>query len=480
MKIEKFKVLLYLKKSGMDKNGKAPIMGRITVNRTMAQFSCKLSCTPSLWNPRASRLEGKSKEAVETNKDIEQLLLSIQKAFDVLVEKRTDFEAKDVKEALQGSVKTQTTLLSFVDEHISELSTHEGIDMSKSSVWTYRKIRKNLAEFIGEKYRLTDLAFGQLTEPFISDFHHYLLDEKGFSSGTITIYVSLFKKMCRIAFEDINENFGEEYKLFLKRDQGRIDSYVNHCLLWLNMLMYKAVDRSIIRFNPIAKIGYEKKAAPKMTHISKADFIRMLSTPMADERTELARRCFIFASLTSLSYIDVKKLYPHHISENAEGRKFIRKEREKTGVEFFVPLHPIAEKILSLYNTMDDSKPVFPLGEKKDIYLDVHTLGMVLGISNKLGFHASRHTFGVLMLNEDIPIGSIAKMMGHADITSTQVYAQVTEQKISNDMDKLIAKRERNRLSNEKTIHIVISCITASITRASSYQTGMIIGVMSK
>lgn len=123
MKIEKFKVLLYLKKSGMDKNGKAPIMGRITVNRTMAQFSCKLSCTPSLWNPRASRLEGKSKEAVETNKDIEQLLLSIQK------------------------------------------------------------------------------AFGQLTEPFISDFHHYLLDEKGFSSGTITIYVSLFKKMCRIAFE---------------------------------------------------------------------------------------------------------------------------------------------------------------------------------------------------------------------------------------------------------------------------------------
>ena len=152
-------------------------------------------------NLRASRLEGKSKEAVETNKDIGQLLLSIQKAFDVLVEKRTDFEAKDVKEALQGSVKTQTTLLSFVDEHISELSTHEGIDMSKSSVWTYRKIRKNLAEFIGEKYRLTDLAFGQLTEPFISDFHHYLLDEKGFSSGTITIYVSLFKKMCRIAFE---------------------------------------------------------------------------------------------------------------------------------------------------------------------------------------------------------------------------------------------------------------------------------------
>ena len=98
MKIEKFKVLLYLKKSGLDKNGKAPIMGRITVNRTMAQFSCKLSCTPSLWNPRASRLEGKSKEAVETNKDIEQLLLSIQKAFDVLVEKSTDLPIPTIRD----------------------------------------------------------------------------------------------------------------------------------------------------------------------------------------------------------------------------------------------------------------------------------------------------------------------------------------------------------------------------------------------
>ena len=73
--------------------------------------------------------------------------------------------------------------------------------MSKSSVGLTERFARISLSSSGEKYRLTDLAFGQLTEPFISDFHHYLLDEKGFSSGTITIYVSLFKKMCRIAFE---------------------------------------------------------------------------------------------------------------------------------------------------------------------------------------------------------------------------------------------------------------------------------------
>lgn len=81
MKIEKFKVLLYLKRSGTDKNGKTPIMGRITVNRSVAQFSCKLNCSEKLWNPRESRLNGKSKEAVETNAKIDRLLVSIHKAF---------------------------------------------------------------------------------------------------------------------------------------------------------------------------------------------------------------------------------------------------------------------------------------------------------------------------------------------------------------------------------------------------------------
>ncbi len=84
MKVEKFKMLLYLKKSGPDKSGKAPIMGRITVNRTMAQFGCKLSCTPELWNPRESRLNGKSKEAVETNAKIEKLLLAYLRKKDLL------------------------------------------------------------------------------------------------------------------------------------------------------------------------------------------------------------------------------------------------------------------------------------------------------------------------------------------------------------------------------------------------------------
>ena len=375
MKIEKFKVLLYLKKSGMDKNGKAPIMGRITVNRTMAQFSCKLSCTPSLWNPRASRLEGKSKEAVETNKDIEQLLLSIQKAFDVLVEKRTDFEAKDVKEALQGSV------------------------------WTYRKIRKNLAEFIGEKYRLTDLAFGQLTEPFISDFHHYLLDEKGFSSGTITIYVSLFKKMCRIAFE-----------------RG----------LCKNLLFAHY------------RVGTPRVTTPKA--LSMSDFIKIRDVELPEDKPRLSvsRDLFLFACYAGTAFIDTVSITKANVKVLEDGDKWLIYNRKKTGTLARVKLLPEALELMAKYE--DGARDtLFPLLSTNRVRIDLITICKLAETSKTYSYHSGRHSFASLItLEAGVPMETICKMLGHKDVKMTQRYARVTQKKLFEDMDKFIAATEKD------------------------------------
>ncbi len=53
-------------------------------------------------------------------------------------------------------------------------------------------------------------------------------------------------------------------------------------------------------------------------------------------------------------------------------------------------------------------------------------------------FHGFCHSFGTLTLEAGIPIESIAKMMGHSSIASTQIYVQITDQKIAKDMDRLI------------------------------------------
>ena len=65
-----------------------------------------------------------------------------------------------------------------------------------------------------------------------------------------------------------------------------------------------------------------------------------------------------------------------------------------------------------------------------------------LFLAQPITFHMARHSFGTLTLTAGIPIESIARMMGHTNIDSTQVYAQVTDRKISSDMDRLMERRK--------------------------------------
>lgn len=144
----------------------------------MAQFSSKLSCTPELWNPRESRLNGKSREAVETNAKIEKLLLDINAAFDSLMERKVDFDATSVKDAFQGSMNTQMTFLKMADAVRDEVKSRIGIDRAKGTYPAYDYTCRTLREFIETKFKTKDLAFGQLTEQFIHDYENFILDEK--------------------------------------------------------------------------------------------------------------------------------------------------------------------------------------------------------------------------------------------------------------------------------------------------------------
>ena len=147
-----------------------------------------------------------------------------------------------------------------------------------------------------------------------------------------------------------------------------------------------------------------------------------------------------------------------------DGQRYIRKERQKTKAEFVVPLHPIAEAIINYYRkelarneeqqTVKEKGDslVFPHECSRSVINDrLSIVGKACGIKERLSFHMARHTFGTMTLNAGIPIESIAKMMGHASISSTQIYAQVTDKKISEDMDRLIAKQsEMKREPTEK------------------------------
>jgi len=402
MKVEKFKVLLYLKRSGLDKSGKAPIMGRITVNRTMAQFSSKLSCTPELWNPRESRLNGKSKEAVEINAKIDKLLLAINLAFDSLLERKIDFDATAVKEAFQGSVETQMTLLRRLDIHIEDMQSRIGIDVAKSSMSTYIYTRRYLGEFIKKRFKVEDLAFGQLNEHLAYEFQEYVLKDKGLAVDTARHYLAILKKICRLAFKE-----GHSEKRY----------FVNF------------------------KLPKENRKAPRA--LSREDFekIRDLEIPASRVTHNIARDLFLFACYTGVPYADAVSITDDNIYTDDNGAlwlKYLRKKNEHLGR---VKLLPEAIALIEKYRS-NERKELFPMIHHPNLRRHMKGLRDLAGIKTDLVYHMGRHTFGSLItLEAGVPIETISKMLGHTNLTTTQLYAKVTPKKLFDDMDTLLSRK---------------------------------------
>ena len=399
MKVEKFKVLLYLKRSGLDKSGKAPIMGRITVNRTMAQFSSKLSCTPELWNPRESRLNGKSKEAVEINAKIDKLLLTINTAFDSLMERKIDFDATVVKEAFQGSVETQMTLLRRLDIHIEDMQSRIGIDVAKSSMSTYIYTRRYLGEYIRKRFKVNDLAFGQLNEQMAYEFQEYVLKDKGLAVDTARHYLAILKKICRLAFK---EGYSEK--------------------------------RYFVNF----KLPKENRKAPRA--LSREDFekIRDVEIPASRVTHNIVRDLFLFACYTGVPYADAISITNDNLYTDDNGAlwlKYMRKKNEHLGR---VKLLPEAIALIEKHRS-DERKELFPMIHHPNLRRHMKGLRDLAGIKTDLVYHMGRHTFGSLItLEAGVPIETISKMLGHTNLTTTQLYARVTPKKLFDDMDIFI------------------------------------------
>ena len=399
-----FSVLFYINRNKVKADGTTAVLCRISIDGKNPVITTGIYCRPEDWNTKKGEVK-----TVRENNLLKEFRKRIEQTYEHILKEQGVISAELLKNTLAGVYAVATNLLQGGEAERERLRLRS---LEINSTSTYRQ--------------------SKTTQSNLRDF----VNSRGLED---------------IPFSDITEEFGESFKIFLKKELGYSVCHVNHCLCWLNRLVYIAVDQEVLRSNPMEDVEYEKKAPPKLKHISRNELKRIMETPMPDHRQELARRAFIFSSFCGLAFVDVHNLYPRHIGKTAEGRQYIRTNRAKTDVETFIPLHPVAQQILSLYNTTDDSKPIFPLPSRDVIWHEIHEIGFATGIEENLSYHMARHSFGTLLLSAGIPIESISKMMGHTNISSTQIYAKVTDQKISEDMDKLMSRKKKPAIRLSKT-----------------------------
>ena len=394
-----FKILFYINKQKTKTDGKIVIFCRITIDGKSTVMTTGEECLPAEWN---------SRQGVTGEKEINQRLAAfrelVEKTYAEILTKDGVVSPELLKNCLQGAVATPTTLLAMSEAELQSVKVCVGKSRSEGTYRNHTYSDKMLRDWIEDKGR-KDILIDAVTGDLFEEFRFYL-KKKRFAAKT-----------------------------------------VNRHLCWLSRLMYRAVSKRIIRYNPFEDATYEKEER-KIRFLQKSDIAKLMALKVNDREAEQARQMFLFSCFTGLAIADMERLKFSHIQTSVDGRRYIRKERQKTKVESIVPLHPIVEEILSRCREGQTVKEegeglVFQRGcSRSAMNNKLSTVGLACGIRQRLSFHTARHTFGTLSLSAGIPIESIAKMMGHASISSTQIYAQVTDKKISEDMDRLIRKQQ--------------------------------------
>lgn len=163
-----FKVLFYVNGS-KEKNGIVPIMERVTINGSVAQFSCKQSIHKDLWNVKSNRAKGKSKESRDINLALDNIKAQIIKHYQRISDREAFVTAEMVRNAYQGIGTEYETLLRAFDKENEAFAKRVGKDRSLSTYQKHLTVKKYLAEFIKVHYKRTDIAMNELTEDFIRD-----------------------------------------------------------------------------------------------------------------------------------------------------------------------------------------------------------------------------------------------------------------------------------------------------------------------
>ena len=385
-----FKVLFYVNGS-KEKNGIVPIMGRVTINGSVAQFSCKQTIPKTLWDVKGNRAKGKSAEAREINLALDNIKAQIIKHYQRISDREAYVTAEMVRNAYQGIGSEYETLLGAFDKDNITFQKRVGTDRVKGTYLARVRARNHVAAFIKVNYKRSDLSMLELTPDFIKEFAVFLSTDRGLQNGSIW----------------------------------------TNCM-WLKGVVMRAHFNGLIPRNPFAQFHISPNIKER-EYLTEDELKTLMTHEFADSKLSYIRDIFVFASFTALSFVDIKELTTDDIVE-VNGDKWIISKRHKTKIPFQVKLLDIPLQIIKRYEPFQTDKSIFPNLNYWSICKPLKKMIKECGIRKAISFHCSRHGFATLALSKGMPIESVSRVLGHTNIVTTQLYAKITTQKIDHDL----------------------------------------------
>lgn len=318
--------------------------------------------------------------SIELNALLDGQMANIQKFVLELVHNNQPFDFEKLDAFLEKSTASKS-FIEFVRTRIEDRA-----DLEESTRKQHRTLLQSLEKF-GKINYIDDLTKANIT--LYDDFLH----QQGISQPTIYNYHKRLKRY-----------------------------------------LHEAMKFGLLDADPYIGLHFERGKFEKRKYLTEEELEMIRSCKINIPSIDRVRDLFLFQCYTGLAYADFEKFDFERDVEERNGKFIVSDRRKKTNEDYKIVLLTPAIEILKKY---DYKLPVIS-NQQYNIMLKV--VAQYAGIDKNITTHMGRHTFAVFALNNGVPIEIVAKMLGHTNIRTTQIYAKVLNSEVEKGFELLESK----------------------------------------
>ncbi|WP_296122627.1 site-specific integrase [uncultured Bacteroides sp.] len=376
--------LVYNRKKSLNKKGMALVQVEAYLDRKKKYFSTKVYLKPEQWDNKKLIVKNHP-NADALNRLIYEFMAMIEKKELELWQRGKRISLELLKEAL-GTSEDKTSFILFFRQEVANSSLKESTKRNHLSTLALLQQFKK------------DVTFSDLTFEFISSFEHFL-QSNGYHTNTIAKHMKHLKRHINTA---INKDYMEIQKYAFRK--------------------YKI-----------------KTVENKHTHLSPEELEKLEKLKLTGRfaRMQKTLDAFLFCCYAGMRYSDFVNLSPDNIVEIRQEIWLIYKSI-KTRTEVRLPLYLLFEGkgIVILDKYRDDLQGFFHLKDNSNVNKELIVISRLAGVAKRISFHTARHTNATLLIYNGVNITTVQKLLGHKSVKTTQVYTNIMDITIVNDLEK--------------------------------------------
>lgn len=371
----------------------APLYCRLRIDGQVAtDFSTGITVATSKWNQKEQRIRGASAEVQADNQSLENIRTDLKDIFNQLGALSKPRSAQIVRNLYVSKATGAPTVRQAIKQYVAHLRQTHALSTATAAKW--RVVETVLTEFLRKALKREEVDFDEFTH------------EKA---------VALVDYVRQAPERRWSGNY-----------TAKVIPYFRDAWAWARKKNWTTVD-------PFQGIHIKREPLKPIIYLEEEHVERLTQLPLHGALANV-RDCFLWQCYTGMAYNEVKRF---RASEHVAGnliRIFRGKTLKQNNFPSLIPILPGARQLLEKY---PERLPVVNNAAYNEL---LKGLALAIHFKENLTTHAGRKTAGMYLLNRNVPLETVSRILGHASVKTTERhYARILASKVLRDTAHLMS-----------------------------------------